>query len=420
MKFNNVRIRLVVLNAAVLFLILAVLGSALFVHMRYRLYTETDEVLRTAAELVASHLDEQSIMRQDQPALEQDDRLTYIFRDAEGRIKAQSPANAFSEAQIDRIIYHQGISSYETIHIGENRYRAFLAPVPQAPWDEIESVTVLTSLEDDDSTLHSLLFDIITGVSSGLLISIIAGFFLAGRAWLPIRNAWDKQQQFVADASHELRTPVSIIRAQTELLLRHPNHSIERESDNIAVILKESRHMGKLLEDLLTLARSDSNQLELHCSLFSLDAMLLDLTKQFQLLAVIKEIEIHVTIQETMWLLGDESRIRQLFVILLDNALKYTPSNGIIEVAVRASLHHVSVSVSDTGIGIAKDELPYLFDSFYRGDKSRSRIDGGTGLGLSIAKWIVDAHGGTIRVESKPDTGTRFEIQLPRKNKASL
>ncbi|MFC3747046.1 sensor histidine kinase [Paenibacillus sp. GCM10012306] len=418
--FNNVRIRLVVLNAAVLFLILVVLSSVLYLHMRYRLYSETDEMLRNAAKQVDSARDASAILRQNHPLLEQDDRLTYIFRDAEGRIEGQSPSHVFTQAQIDRLFYRKGSFSYETLDVGGKHYRVYLAPVPQAPWGEIESLAVLTSLEDDESTLHSLLLDIITGVCSGVLISIVAGFFLAGRAWIPIRKAWDKQQQFVADASHELRTPVSIIRAHTELLLHHPGHSIERESDNIAVILKESKRMGKLLEDLLTLARSDSKQLELQCSLLSLDTILLDLTKQFRLLAVTKEIDIDVTLQEQLQFWGDESRIRQLLVILLDNALKYTPSNGKIEVTGKASAHHISVVVLDTGRGIPKEEIPYLFDRFYRGDKSRSRIDGGTGLGLSIAKWIVDAHGGTIRIESSSGMGTRFELHFPRKKKAVL
>ncbi|REE66736.1 hypothetical protein A8990_14735 [Paenibacillus taihuensis] len=418
--FNNVRVRLVVLNAAVLFLVLVVLSSTLYLHMRYRLYKETDEVLRNAAEQIDSARDAEAILRQEHHVLEQDDRMIYIFRDAEGQIQGQSPAETFTQAQIAPLLYHKDSSSYETLKVGGDRYRGFLMPFPQAPWGEIESLTVLTSLEDDDSTLHSLLLDIITGIGSGVLISIFVGFFLAGRAWVPIRNAWDKQQRFVADASHELRTPVSVIRAQTELLLRYPSHSIERESDNIAVILKESTRMSKLLEDLLTLARSDSNQLELECSVFSLDRVLLDLTKQFKLLAVTKEIDIDLSLQEPLPFWGDESRIRQLLVILLDNALKYTPSNGRIEVSGKSSAHHVTVIVSDSGRGIPKEELPYLFERFYRGDKSRSRKEGGTGLGLSIAKWIVDAHGGTIRAESQTGAGSRFELRFPRKNKAAL
>lgn len=418
--FNNVRVRLVVLNAAVLFLILVVLSSTLYLHMRYRLYKETDEVLRNAAEQIDSARDAEAILRQEHHVLEQDDRMIYIFRDAAGHIQAQSPAQTFTQAQIDPLLYHKGTSSYETLKVGGDRYRGYLMPFPQAPGREIESLTVLTSLEDDDSTLHSLLLDIVTGIGSGVLISIIAGFFLAGRAWVPIRLAWDKQQRFVADASHELRTPVSVIRAQTELLLRNPAHSIERESDNIAVILRESTRMSKLLEDLLTLARSDSNQLELECSVFSLDRVLLDLTKQFQLLAVTKEIHIDVSLQEPLPFWGDESRIRQLLVIFLDNALKYTPFNGRIEVSGKSSAHHVTIIVSDSGRGIPKEELPYLFERFYRGDKSRSRQEGGTGLGLSIAKWIVDAHGGTIRAESRNGEGTRFELRFPRKNKAAL
>lgn len=417
---NNVRVRLIVLNAAVLFLVLVMLGSTLYLHMRYRLYKETDEVLRNAAEQIDSARDAESILRQEHQVLEQDDRIIYIFRDAGGQIQGQSPAQTFTQAQIAPLLYQKGTTSYKTLKVGGDRYRGFLMPFSRMPWGEIESLTVLTSLEDDDSTLHSLQVDIVTGIGSGVLISICAGFFLAGRAWIPIRKAWDKQQRFVADASHELRTPVSVIRAQTELLLRFPAHSIERESDNIAVILKESVRMSKLIEDLLTLARSDFNQLELECSVFSLHRVVLDLTKQFQLLAITKDIHIDVSLQEPLPFWGDESRIRQLLVILLDNALKYTPSNGRIKVTGRASAHHVTVIVTDSGRGIPKEELPYLFERFYRGDKARSRIEGGTGLGLSIAKWIVDAHGGSIRAESQTGAGSRFELRFPLKNKAAL
>ncbi|MNT17714.1 Alkaline phosphatase synthesis sensor protein PhoR [compost metagenome] len=186
-------------------------------------------------------------------------------------------------------------------------------------------------------------------------------------------------------------------------------------SPDIAVILKESKRMSKLLEDLLTLARSDSNQLQIQPTLFQLNALIRELTRQFSLLANTKEIDIEVELQEPLSLWGDESRIRQLLVILLDNALKYTPESGVIKVSGRYQSNQVYICVSDSGCGIAENELPYIFDRFYRGDKVRSRTEGGTGLGLSIAKWIVEVHGGDIHIHSRVGDGTRTELLFPRK-----
>jgi signal transduction histidine kinase len=272
-------------------------------------------------------------------------------------------------------------------------------------------------MEDVYGTLHSLMWDIAAGVVAGVVISIFAGLFLAGRALIPIRNSWEKQQRFVADASHELRTPTAVIHAQTELLFRYPTHSIEQESPNIAVILKESKRMSKLLDDLLTLARSDSNQLEIQSSAIALDSLMREISEQFRLLASTKEIDIITEIQEPLSLWGDEGRIRQLLIILLDNALKYTSPTGRIEVVGRYQSHFVYISVSDNGCGIAEDELPHVFERFYRGDKVRSRSEGGIGLGLSIAQWIVDAHGGVIRIDSKLNIGTKVELLFPKKKR---
>lgn len=263
--------------------------------------------------------------------------------------------------------------------------------------------------------LQTLPTEVFLASVAGVLFSILAGFYLAGRSLVPIRRSWDKQQQFVADASHELRTPTSVIQTRAELLFRHPQHTIEQESQNIALILKESKRMGKLIDDLLTLARTDSNQLQINAATIPLHPILEDLAEQFELLAETKSIRIRSHFQPSViW--GDENRLRQLFVILLDNALKFTPPHGSIEFTCHSLPHAIRVIVKDSGCGIAEADLPHIFERFYRGDKSRSRTEGGTGLGLSIAEWIVHAHKGSIRVTSQIGIGTEFQISFPKKN----
>jgi two-component system sensor histidine kinase CiaH len=415
--FNNIRRRLVILNALVFLLVLTLLSSLLYVHMRFRLFHDTDEILKKAENRIHFSHNLSELLRSDHPDPQQDERTTYLFWNAQGQLIGQLPKQSFNLDIANQFKDPPEALTLRTVTADKHSYRVLQFPYHNQSSGMIVSVGIVRSMEDVNGTLRSLMWDITAGIIAGVVISIFAGLFLAGRALIPIRNSWEKQQRFVADASHELRTPTAVIHAQTELLFRHPTHSIEQESPNIAVILKESKRMSKLLDDLLTLARSDSNQLEIQSSDIALDSLLREISKQFQLLASTKEIDIKVELQEPLSLWGDEGRIRQLLIILLDNALKYTPPSGQIEVAGRYQSNFVYISVSDSGCGIAEDELPHVFERFYRGDKVRSRSEGGTGLGLSIAQWIVDAHGGVIRIDSKINTGTKVELIFPRKKR---
>ncbi len=414
--FTNIRVRLVVLNAAVCFLILLLFSSGLYLHMRYRLYQETDEILLLTRDHILSEKDAAIGLGADDWVIERDDRITFLFWNEKGQLVEQSPDRSFTPEQAALLFTGQDDTGLRTFEVDRIDYRIAVAPAPELRVGTISTVGVVASLQDDQSTLRSLRWDIGAGIAAGVVISLLAGLFLAGRAWVPIRKAWEKQQRFVADASHELRTPTSVIRAQTELLLRRPERTIEQESPNIALMLQESRRMSSLLEDLLTLARSDSNQLELQCETLDVNRLIMEMTEPFKLLAETKEIELVAKLEQPLILRGDADRIRQLFVILLDNALKFTPSSGRIEVAGSFRSNHVALSVHDTGSGIAHEDLPHVFERFYRGDKARSRSEGGTGLGLSIAKWIVEAHQGSIRIESKPGKGTKVEALFPRYN----
>ncbi|MNH83203.1 Alkaline phosphatase synthesis sensor protein PhoR [compost metagenome] len=412
---NSTRRRLVILNAAVFLFVLAVLSTILYFHMQYRLLHDTDEILNEAKARIQSLHDPSQQLKSNELDPEQDDKITYLFWDAQGQLVRQLPQKSFTPDVARQFSVSLNVQAFRTLAVNGSHYRVLQLPYQENGTSPVVSITLIRSTKDVQRTLDALMWDLGAGIAVGAGIFVFAGLFLAGRALVPIRKSWDKQQRFVADASHELRTPTAIIQAQTELLLRHPGDSIEQMSPDIAVILKESKRMSKLLEDLLTLARSDSNQLQIQPTLFQLNALIRELTRQFSLLANTKEIDIEVELQEPLSLWGDESRIRQLLVILLDNALKYTPESGVIKVSGRYQSNQVYICVSDSGCGIAENELPYIFDRFYRGDKVRSRTEGGTGLGLSIAKWIVEVHGGDIHIHSRVGDGTRIELLFPRK-----
>ncbi|WP_051430794.1 sensor histidine kinase [Thermicanus aegyptius] len=251
-----------------------------------------------------------------------------------------------------------------------------------------------------------------------LLISYILGQFMAGRAMRPIHQSFQRQREFVADASHELRSPLSVLQASLDVIEAEEGEKFSSFSHQILQDMKdETRRMGRLTQDLLTLARADSDAIQLEKTDFNLAEMGRSVIRTFQSMAKQKEIVLDFQGPESLFLYADEERMRQLLTILLDNAVKYTPKQGKVHLQMeesgRTGRKKVVIQVRDTGIGIPAEKLPRIFDRFYRVDKVRSREQGGAGLGLSIAKWIVEAHDGEIRVESKEGEGTTFTVLLP-------
>jgi heavy metal sensor kinase len=228
-----------------------------------------------------------------------------------------------------------------------------------------------------------------------------------------IETAFRRVTRFTADASHELRTPVALIRTTSEIALRKRRSEPEYREALDEVHAESVRTTG-LIDTLLTLARADAGKETLDRTAIDLGSLVVEVAGQAEKLARQKGIALAcrapvgiVTVS------GDRGALRRLFFILLDNAVKYTPAGGSIHASVKQEPGRVVVEVRDSGIGIGEQDLPHIFERFYRSDKSRSRDSGGAGLGLSLAKWIVDAHDGAIRVESEPDRGSSFNVSLP-------
>lgn len=250
-----------------------------------------------------------------------------------------------------------------------------------------------------------------------LVITAVVGYFMAGKAMIPIQQAFLRQREFVADASHELRTPISIFQASVEVVESDGNQTLSSFSQQVLADMKgEIRRMTKLVADLLTLARADSGTSNIIKEKIDLIALAKPIVRSMQPLALAKEITLLMNGAETLSVMADRERIGQLLVILIDNAIKYTPNGGRIEVAITEDAIPRSmavISVRDTGIGISEEDKNLIFKRFYRVDKVRSREEGGVGLGLSIAKWIVDVHKGKIKVESAQGAGSNFIISIP-------
>ncbi|MGE7761995.1 sensor histidine kinase [Peribacillus sp. NPDC097895] len=302
----------------------------------------------------------------------------------------------------------------EEISVNGYTYRALSTKV-DTDYGEM-AVQFIRNVDTEKDMLDRLLLILFVGGGIGSLVAVGAGYLLAGRALIPVKKSWDQQQQFVSDASHEIRTPLAVIQSRAELLFQSPNATIEEKAVDISIISKEVRRLNKLVNGLLTLTRTDSNQMEVKKSNFFLDDLLMDIVEQYTDIASFQEKSITSHAPEQVVFLGDKERIHQLLVILVDNAMKFTEVGGEISLSCIKNASSIILSVEDNGKGIPQEEIPLIFNRFYQVEQSRSANEG-SGLGLSIAKWIVNTHQGTIKVTSVQNEHTRFEITFPRNQK---
>jgi signal transduction histidine kinase len=227
-----------------------------------------------------------------------------------------------------------------------------------------------------------------------------------------LEQAFTQQRRFVADASHELRTPVTVIRNITDVALEDPL-SLDECVESLRDINAEAERLSQLINDLLMLARVDEEQIPLDCEAVRLDLLAIDVAATMEPLAVKHSITLQILDLEPVTVSGDMTRLIQVIMGLVDNALLYTCAGGTVTLSSAIRGENACLVVCDTGIGIAEKDVAHIFERFYRADPARSQASGGSGLGLAIAHWVVRAHGGSIAVESQIGRGSTFTVTLP-------
>jgi heavy metal sensor kinase len=278
----------------------------------------------------------------------------------------------------------------------------FLAYTSLRPVDLVTRIAQRITVEHLDQQIPSRQVD----DELGRLISTFNSMIMR------LRSSFDQIKQFTMDASHELRTPLTIMRGEAEIALRSQKEP-EEYRRVLASSLEENFRLATIIDNLSTLSKADLGKHDVLFEEVNVRQMIEELCEDCKIIAEKKQIEVELEKQDNAMIMGDGIRLRQLFLKLIENAVKFTPEKGRVALAVEREDGVVKVMVADTGIGIPKEEQEKIFDRFYRVDKARSRALGGSGLGLSIAKWIVEIHHGRIEVESEVNRGTKFTVVLP-------
>jgi signal transduction histidine kinase len=305
----------------------------------------------------------------------------------------------------------EGVLGAETVDGPQGEVRVVSVPVTGKSGRVIAVVQAAQSRWIVEETVEQLLTVLVPVGLASLLLAGVGGLLMSRRAMRPVRDSFRRQRAFVADASHELKTPLALVKIGAEVIKRHPT-----DPENEEVIgdqLCEIDRMNALLSDLLLLARLDAGRLDVEDKPFDLSVVAAEATDRFLTRAAEEGVRLEVEVPERLPARGDPAKTEQILGALLDNALRYTPKGGSVRIRVRPLDDWAEASVADTGSGIPPEHLPRVFDRFYRTEEARSRAGGGTGLGLSIARDLARAQRGDLSAENAFGGGAVFRLSLP-------
>lgn len=405
--FNRVRIRLTLLTVSISLIVYIVSTAAVFTIVRDVVLHAIDiRLSQTAERLVANP---EGTLAHIPP-----DASLYAMIRRDGKVYTNMP-QSLEQGLVIRFVQAGFATKRFSLLTDSTSYRGFYFALP-SPNGGGRNYGLLVADDMKEMNILHRLRVVVTAVGvGGAILSTIAGFFLAERVLRPIRKAWQKQLEFAANASHELRTPLAVIQSNLGVVLEHTDENVVDNLEWLNNAHSEARRLSRLVQDLLTLARSDSENAPIQRVRVDLFMLLDHVCDLFEGITTAKEIKLTTNLAPAVCIVGEQDRLHQLFVIVLDNACKFTDANGTVQVSLTRQKHYAVVEVIDSGHGIPSAHLPHIFERFYTGDAARSRAgERSTGLGLAIAHWIVDVHQGRIQVTSDgPERGTSVRIELP-------
>ncbi len=431
LSLNKLRINLTLMNTGVLIGLLLFISIFLYVALSMDVETNVNNNLKIYCSQLANEVEYLERLEAGQAVTEEEEQgyfeytrslvqnnISYVIFDQQFRVLDQSYSLPLEEEKL------VGISKH---YFGKNNEKYLISDYKQNDREykictymvinkngEMKIVQSMKNMASERSLLGNAQELVGFTVLIGASLSFLGGYFLSGRSLIPIKKSVERQQEFLADASHELRTPIAVIKTNLEVVKASTDESVESQIMWINNAYDEVQWMQHIVEDLMFLARADSGNMVVQREAIDLNYLIRVVCEKMAPIAGKKGIKFINKLEENLKIDGDEKQITQLIVILLDNAIKYSNKNTTIRVIGKNTISGVMVEVIDQGIGIPQDEINRVTQRFYRVDKARSRTEGGTGLGLSIANWIVNEHHAGMIIESEEKKGTKIILNFDR------
>ena len=416
----RLRWRLLLSYLTVMAAILSIFGAGVYVFFSRSLYSQVDKKLRTLAQAATPSFPQ--VKAKGSKYVNQVDTVPWrdIFNydnqslewfDNQGKLLARR-GSINSELPLKLGSWN---SSHKETDIRVRAYSVSVFTDSSEPGRPEGFIRAIQSLEEIETVKSQLFWVLIFGGMSTLILTGLGGFWLTQKAIEPIEESFTKLKQFTADASHELRGPVTAIKASVDVMQSHPERVHPKDAKKLVAISSATTQMSQLIGDLLFLARTDTDIVvpTRTRTKIPLNKILQDLVVLLEPVAQKKHITLKSQLAPNIYVFGDKSQLNRLFSNLLENALQYTPNEGEVSLSLNKHNRLAIVSVEDSGIGIAPEQIPFVFDRFWRADKARTRREGGTGLGLAIANAIAHSHGGKIVVTSQINVGSCFKVSIP-------
>ncbi|NJK41852.1 MAG: two-component sensor histidine kinase [Acaryochloridaceae cyanobacterium SU_2_1] len=425
--FQRLRLRLLLSYLIVMAAILAFFGAQVYLFVTRRLYDQVDSELQTLAQSATLSLSE--IKKDGKKYLDRVDEVPWrdIFnRDRNSLEWFSADGELLARKGVITLHLPPRLKEQDILIKGQTAYqiRAFTISVHSDSDNDGKSlqgpflegyIRASQSVDSIQEAQDRLLWGLSIGGVMALGLVGIGGLWLTERSLQPIEESFLRLKQFTADASHELRTPLTVIRTSVDVMMNHPERIHPKDARKIDAISGATAQMNRLVEDLLFLARTDRAvpTARREWTRVALDEVLKDLLDFMEPAAQAKDIELIAQGLLPMSLVGDAMQLARLFANLLRNALQHTPAGGTVVLAVSRQNQVTVISIEDTGVGISREQIPFIFNRFYRADESRSRRQGGVGLGLAIAQSIAYLHKGKITIKSQLGVGSCFRVHLP-------
>ena len=408
------------INLITFIIIFYILGVLIYSQFKSSLYFSADSELQKSysrMEFKVNRIEEnkpeppnqanENMIRQKEFGEDESPRLIFIERDSSGNIIERENLNSiYKKTPFDK----NNLNNIYEVNIDKYTYRGI-----NYINDDKSYTQVLINIDSEKIIAEKFIKNLTISFSLSIVVILIASYILSKRTLKPIIISWKKQNQFVQDASHELRTPLTIIKAKQEALLQKPETKIIDNAEDISITLQETQRLTKLIKELMELAKNDANKLNTNKTEFNLDNEINLLINLYKELADNENKQLTSSLCFKENINADIGMIKELFVILLDNSIKFTEPTDTINVHTYKHDGKAVIEIEDTGIGIGKEAIDHIFERFYREEKSRNREKGGMGLGLSIAYNIVMLHNGTIKFDKNREKGSKVVIKLPIK-----